>query len=133
MPRNFAGVPKVLLALLVVAMGVACSKEDEKKTSETHPEGYILIHFDEDYGQVSRASDCPFMVDGYVADGKLVLTIYGDYSDALVSLASEVTGEGKKYVLSGQKHVSLPLPWQSGILEVVVLIDGYRFSGCFMN
>ena len=123
---------KVLLALLVVAMGVACSKEEEKKTSETNPLGYIITHFSEDYGQVSRASESPFVVEGYLSteDRSLVLTIYGDYSTAVVTINSDSLGKKDEYLLTSQTHVSLPLSEYSGNVDVVVMIDGkFRFIG----
>lgn len=123
---------KVLLALLVVAMGVACSKEEEKKTSETNPLGYIITHFSEDYGQVSRASESPFAVEGYLSteDRSLVLTIYGDYSTAVVTINSVSLGKKDEYLLTSQTHVSLPLSEYSGNVDVVVMIDGkFRFIG----
>lgn len=123
---------KVLLALLVVAMGVACSKEEEKKTSETNPLGYIITHFSEDYGQVSRASESSFAVEGYLSteDRSLVLTIYGDYSTAVVTINSVSLGKKDEYLLTSQTHVSLPLSEYSGNVDVVVMIDGkFRFIG----
>lgn len=123
---------KVLLAWLVVAMGVACSKEEEKKTSETNPLGYIITHFSEDYGQVSRASESPFAVEGYLSteDRSLVLTIYGDYSTAVVTIYSVSLGKKDEYLLTSQTHVSLPLSEYSGNVDVVVMIDGkFRFIG----
>lgn len=123
---------KVLLAWLVVAMGVACSKEEEKKTSETNPLGYIITHFSEDYGQVSRASESPFAVEGYLSteDRSLVLTIYGDYSTAVVTINSVSLGKKDEYLLTSQTHVSLPLSEYSGNVDVVVMIDGkFRFIG----
>lgn len=126
---------KVLLALLVVAMGVACSKEEEKKTSETNPLGYIITHFSEDYGQVSRASESPFAVEGYLSteDRFLVLTIYGDYSTAVVTINSDSLRKKDEYLLTSQTHVSLPLSEYSGPVDIVVMIDGkYRFTGSFV-
>lgn len=123
---------KVLLALLVVAMSVACSKEEENKTSETNPLGYIITHFSEDYGQVSRASDCPYAVDGYLSteDSTLVLTIYGYYSTAVVTLSTDSIGKIDEYTLTSQARVSLPIKEYSGAVDIVIMIDSqYRFTG----
>ena len=122
---------KVLLALLVVALGVACTKEEEKKTSETNPLGYIITHFSEDYGQVSRASESPSTIEGYFLKEErcLELTFYGDYSTAVVTVSSENIGKKEEHILNNQKHVSLPVSEYSGNLDITVVIDdNYTFT-----
>ena len=126
---------KVLLALLVVAIGVACSKEEEKKTSETNPLGYIITHFSEDYGQVSRATDSPYEVEGYFSKEEkcLELTLYGDYSTAIVAVSSDSLGKKEEHILRNRKHLSLPVSEYSGILNVTIVIDGkYKFTASFI-
>lgn len=81
---------------------------------------------------MSRASESPFAVEGYLSteDRSLVLTIYGDYSTAVVTINSVSLGKKDEYLLTSQTHVSLPLSEYSGNVDVVVMIDGkFRFIG----
>lgn len=121
---------KVLYALLVATICVACDKEGD--TSETNPVGTAISQFSPEYGQVTRAAGLPWTVEGTIrpVDNTLVITISGEYTFAQVLLNSET--KDSQSDIFGEPVTTISTKGHSGHLDVTILIEGeWKYSANF--